>query len=42
MALENTGVSAYDGAAKFIKNADLLGEIRDGRLGKSAASDDVR
>jgi len=24
MALENTGVSAYDGAAKFIKNADLL------------------
>jgi CRP/FNR family cyclic AMP-dependent transcriptional regulator len=35
------GILHAHGSNLVIQNADLLGEIRDGKLGKSAASDDV-
>ena len=35
------GILAAHGANLVIKNAELLSEIRDGKLGKSAASDEA-
>jgi CRP-like cAMP-binding protein len=35
------GILHAHGSNLVIQNADLLGEIRDGKLGKSAASDEA-
>ena len=36
-----TGILAAHGSNLVIKNAELLSEIRDGKLGKGAASDEA-